>query len=190
MTVFDRCSFVREGVRCALVRGHAGECRGVAGSAEDALLALKKAANGGIIDQGDRRKNSGKPPMHLLPWDALAMVAWVLQFGACKYAARNWEKGLSWTDCIRAIAAHSGKLLCGEWYDDESACPHVAHIACNALFICAMSARGTGIDDLPDNANEPEGPGYPVGVWVQSDAQAAACARELAKKDNALPPPT
>lgn len=128
---------------------------------------------GGFIDQGASRKNSGKPPMHLLPWDALAMVSWVLHFGATKYAARNWENGgLSWTDCVRAITAHVGKLLCGEWLDDESGCPHVAHIACNALFLCAMSARGIGVRDLPMH---PLGGDVTQHVWKQTSEQKAAC---------------
>ena len=135
---------------------------------------------GGIIDQGASRKNTGKPPLHLIPYDAVAMVAWVLHFGACKYAARNWEQGkLSWSDCVRAMVAHTGKLLCGQWLDDESACPHVAHIACNALFLCAMSARGIGVIDLP---NLTALPGPTIGVWDQTPEQKAACEHVLQAK--------
>lgn len=124
--------------------------------------------------------------MHLLPYDALAMVAWVLHFGAVKYAVRNWEKGkLSWSDCVRAIASHTGKLLCGQWLDEESGCPHVAHIGCNALFLCAMSARGIGVRDLDMKS----GGDVTQDAWQQSNAQREACDREAAKKIAAAPHP-
>ena len=112
-----------------------------------------KPTTAGAIDQGSARQNAGKPPLHLLPLDGLVLVAWVLAFGAVKYAPRGWEEAaaagvMSWADCVRAMLSHMGKLLCGQRLDAESGLPHVAHIGCNALFLCAMLARGNGRDDL------------------------------------------
>lgn len=41
--------------------------------------------------------DQGKPGYELLPDDALAAIQKVLDFGAKKYAARNWELGMDWT---------------------------------------------------------------------------------------------
>lgn len=116
------------------------------------------AQSAGAIDQGSARQNAGKPPLHLLPLDGLVLVAWVLAFGAEKYSARGWEKAaadgvMSWTDCVRAMLSHTSKLLVGQRLDAESGLPHVAHIACNALFLCAMLARRNGRDDLPSDGS-------------------------------------
>jgi hypothetical protein len=161
------------------------------GGALKELQRRAAPASGGFIDQGASRSNAGKPPLHLIPYDAVAMVAWVLHFGACKYAARGWEQGkLSWTDCVRAIIAHTSKLLCGQWLDDESGCPHVAHIGCNALFLCAMSARGIGVADLTLQA-PPSAPGaLGFNVWSQTDAQRKACEAVLEAKAKAPRVPT
>ncbi len=135
------------------------------------------------IDQGKARQNAGKPPLHLVPYDAVVMVSWVLAFGAEKYKARGWEEGgLSWTDCARAIASHLAKLLCGQWLDDESGCPHAAHIAGNAMFLCAMSARGIGRRDLVGVNAEPGGPHTPWDIWAPTPEQLAAVAKIRAAK--------
>lgn len=123
----------------------------------------KPEHNSATIDQGSARQNAGKPPLHLLPLDGLVMVSWVLAFGAVKYAPRGWEQAaadgvLSWTDCVRAILSHVSKLLCGQRLDGESGLPHVAHIACNALFLCAMLARRNGWDDLPNDGRTGDTP--------------------------------
>lgn len=142
--------------------------------------AIAPAAPGtgaALADQGASRLNAGKPPLHLLPPDALVMVARVLEFGAEKYAARNWERGeLSWADCCRAILAHTWRVLGGQWLDPESGCPHVAHIACNALFVCAMAARGIGKLDVEgvDRAC--------YDAWQQTPEQAEAIRRVRAAK--------
>ncbi len=117
------------------------------------------------IDQGKERQNAGKPPLHLLPLDGLVLVAWVLAFGSEKYSPRGWEKAaaegvFSWADCVRACLSHLSKLACGQRLDPESGLPHVAHLACNALFLCSMLARRNGKDDLAD--------------FGQASAQAAA----------------
>jgi hypothetical protein len=115
------------------------------------------AASGGTVDQGAARANAGKPPLHLLPLDALVPVAWVLAFGAEKYSARGWEKAaaegvFSWVDCVRACLSHLTKLMSGQRLDPESGLPHVAHLACNALFLCGMLVRCHGKHDLPGQA--------------------------------------
>jgi hypothetical protein len=108
----------------------------------------------GTIDQGKARHNAGKPPLHLVALDGLALVAWVSAFGAEKYSERGWERAaaegvFSWSDCVRALLSHTAKLLAGQRLDSESGLPHVGHIAWNALALCTMLVRRQGRDDLP-----------------------------------------
>lgn len=94
------------------------------------------------------RHDEGKPPMALLPFDALEEVARVMEFGAKEYGEHNWRKGLSWTKTFSALLRHVGKRLCGQVLDDKTGLPHTAHIACNALFLVAYEKSHTGTDDL------------------------------------------
>lgn len=96
------------------------------------------------------RSNAGKEPWRLLPFDALNQVVRVLQYGTRKYAARNWEQGLSWAECGDSMQRHWHRWFqLREDFDDESGLPHLAHIACNAVFMLAFQLRGTGTDDRP-----------------------------------------
>jgi hypothetical protein len=134
---------------------------------QDTKVSTGAGGIGGTIDQGAARANAGKPPLHLLPLDALVPVAWVLAFGAEKYSARNWEGAaadgvFSWADCVRACLSHVIKLMSGQRLDPESGLPHVAHLACNALFLCGMLVRSHGKHDLP-GAPEAKGAGLLAG---------------------------
>lgn len=99
--------------------------------------------------QGGSRSNAGKPRWTLLPLDALAAVVEVLEMGARKYAPRNWEKGLSWSETADSLLRHLVTWHRGERFDPESRQPHLAHVACNALFLLAHELRGIGTDDRP-----------------------------------------
>jgi len=96
---------------------------------------------------GGLRFDAGKVPLELLPSDALEMVARILEFGANKYARRNWEKGMKWSRVVGPLLRHTFKWLRGEDNDPETGYNHMAHVACNALFLCAYIARGAGEDD-------------------------------------------
>lgn len=81
------------------------------------------------------RSNSGKLRLSLIsPW-AQEGLARVLTFGAQKYAAHNWAKGLSFSETIDSLERHLAALKRGEDIDPESKLPHVDHIQCNAMFL-------------------------------------------------------
>ena len=46
---------------------------------------------------GALRDDNGKAPIHLIPPDVILRLARVYQYGAKKYAPRNWEKGMDWS---------------------------------------------------------------------------------------------
>ena len=76
--------------------------------------------------------------------DALKAVAAVLSYGAQKYEAHSWKR----VDMARYEAALGRHMLdrkAGELYDKESGLLHLAHEACNILFL---------LQDYIDKASE------------------------------------
>lgn len=93
------------------------------------------------------KADAGKPRTDLLPYDALLSVAAVLDFGARKYAERNWEKGMAWGRLVAALLRHLWAWCGGQDIDAESGHHHLAHMACCALMLLALVQRRVGRDD-------------------------------------------
>ena len=94
------------------------------------------------------RFNKGKNQFCWLPPDALWSTCKVFTNGAIKYAPRNWERGMNWSICFDSLMRHMWLWWAGERYDPESKLPHLAHAACNILFLLAYELRGmTKYDD-------------------------------------------
>lgn len=93
------------------------------------------------------RYDEGKPPMDLLPPDALISLAQVYAFGAKKYAPHSWAKGMRWGRVFGSLMRHLLAFWSGEDFDEESGLPHVDHIAWNAITLSAYFRRGVGEDD-------------------------------------------
>lgn len=82
------------------------------------------------------KHDKGKLPWHLLPWEPVEEVVKVLQFGAEKYKANNWQKLDEFDDryfsaAMRHLVAHQK----GEVVDPESDLPHLAHAMCCIMFL-------------------------------------------------------
>ena len=112
----------------------------------DALItddAFHGAEAGGI------KLDGGKPTFSLLPDDALAAIHHVLNFGALKYSARNWELGMDWmrpwNACLRHLWAWARRAPC----DPETGKSHLLHAGCCILFLIAYELRKVGTDDRP-----------------------------------------
>jgi len=117
---------------------------------ESAVEAVDVATRVTLVPVG-LKFDGGKIPWELIPEDAIEAVARVLQFGAKKYAARNWERGIVYSRLYGAMRRH-GKA----WFQDredldpETGLPHLAHLACEVLFALAFELRGqTELDDRP-----------------------------------------
>jgi len=76
-----------------------------------------------------------KPRMDLLDPLALEGLAKVLTFGAQKYAAHNWRKGIANTRLIAAMLRHLFAIMRGEDLDPESGLPHIDHVGCCWMFL-------------------------------------------------------
>lgn len=100
-----------------------------------------------VNPQGGMRFNKGKPRWGLVPQSALLPMVEVLEFGANKYAAWNWTKGLSVTEICESMKRHLDAFMEGEDSDKESGISHVGHIQCNALFLAWMLKNKPEFDD-------------------------------------------
>lgn len=80
--------------------------------------------------------DNDKRPWHLLPIKPIAAIVDVLAYGAKKYAPNNWQKLADPEDryyaaCLRHLTA----WRLGEKTDPESRIAHLAHAACNLIFL-------------------------------------------------------
>lgn len=98
-------------------------------------------------DEPGLKYDAGKPGVHLLPYPALEEIARVLDFGATKYTAHNWAKGMSWSRLVGAALRHIGRWAWGESIDSETGLSHLAHAGCCILFLLSYERFGIGTDD-------------------------------------------
>ncbi len=101
---------------------------------------------------GGDKHDGGKLPLHLLPVDALEAITEILDFGAKKYAPRNWEKGLDWSRVYRAAIGHLFSWWRGAGPDEETGKSHLWHAGCCVLFLISYELRSVGKDDRPSNS--------------------------------------
>ena len=85
----------------------------------------------------------------LVPYDAVNEIAKILTFGAAKYEARNWEKGMDWSRAFGAAQRHLTRWFHGQDKDKESGLTHLASAGCCIFFLLAWELRQVGNDDRP-----------------------------------------
>lgn len=103
-----------------------------------------------LIENGDSlKKDYGKDPWHLFPWDAARGIVKVLAFGANKYSARGWEEGMDWSRCFSALQRHLTAWWHKEGVDPDTGYSHLWHAGCCIMFLIAYELRGVGKDDRP-----------------------------------------
>lgn len=110
---------------------------------EDETILIHAAESEG------RKDDRGKAPHHLIAPEIQDALAAVLEFGAQKYAPRNWEKGMSWSRPFSALMRHMWAWWRGERADPETGMSHLWHAACCIMFLVAYEERNSGIDDRP-----------------------------------------
>ena len=93
------------------------------------------------------RYNEGKPKWSLVPQSSLIPMVRVLEFGAKKYEAFNWMKGMSVIEISESLKRHLDSFMEGEDNDQESGISHIGHIMCNALFLSWMMENRPDKDD-------------------------------------------
>lgn len=134
LTLVDHPCLAKDHLRCNFFLSRRAAC---AASPEFA------AAGGG------RKDDTGKLPLDLLAPEYLLLTAAVLQFGANKYEAYNWAKGMKWSRVFAALMRHMWAWWAGERNDPETNISHLGHASCCLMFLIAYEQRGTGEDDRP-----------------------------------------
>jgi len=94
----------------------------------------------GYKDEG-MKHDDGKLMWDLLPLDAVEQIVEIMTYGAKKYAPNNWQKVRS-NRYYAALMRHLVAEYKGEDYDIESGFLHLAHAACNILFLLWKKMNG------------------------------------------------
>lgn len=140
-------------------------------------MAKPKADGGGL------RFNTGKNMLELLPPEWVWGLGMVLTRGASKYIARNWERGMKWSYVVGCILRHLFKFVCGERYDKETGCHHLAMVAWNALALMTYDIRKIGDNDIVGDLAWLEAVSIPPGpALAKLIAKAEADAKAKMKK--------
>jgi len=79
-------------------------------------------------------------------------AARVFEYGAQKYAAWNWAKGMPWSVPVGCILRHWLAEESGEDLDPESGRRHWGHVACNVIMLVHFEDTYPEGDDRPPAA--------------------------------------
>ena len=97
---------------------------------------------------GAQRQSIGtKIDTDLVPFELIIAAAVGLGLGEHKYAARNFEKGLSYRSLINSLERHCKALKDGEELDKDTGIPHYMLIASSAAMLVHNIMQGKAIDD-------------------------------------------
>ena len=88
-----------------------------------------------------------KSRVDLLSSSWLMGVGVVLAYGAKKYAAHNWRKGLLLSRTLGATLRHVLAFLGGEDLDPETGLCHLLHASCSVMFAYETWLTSKGMDD-------------------------------------------
>lgn len=115
---------------------------------------FEENGNVGDVNSTERgsgaRFSGGKPKFWLMPLHLLISTVRVWEYGAKKYAAWNWTKGMPWSEPISCMLRHALCLMAGETHDPETGEPHWAHIICNCQMLEHYYHNYKEGNDLPE----------------------------------------
>lgn len=109
----------------------------------------EKLRPGDDLQKAGVKSDEGKARYDLVPPEGPFAVATILEYGAKKYAARNWEQGMDWSRPFSAIHRHLAAWWSGEDRDPDTGKSHLWHVATNCFFLIAFESRKIGKDDRP-----------------------------------------
>lgn len=93
------------------------------------------------------KKDQGKLQWSLLPFEYLEGCVRVLMFGAKKYAAHNWRKGMPYTQPYNALQRHLQEFMKGHNTDAETGEHVLDHALCELLFLRMNTMERQDLDD-------------------------------------------
>jgi hypothetical protein len=96
---------------------------------------------------GGIKHDNGKPRISLIPREALEGAAKALTFGANKYNAHNFKKGIEYSRLVDAVMRHLIAWIDGEDNDLESGLSHLDHALASLSMLKYMEVNKTEMDD-------------------------------------------
>lgn len=91
--------------------------------------------SGSKNDQGFIKHDTGKRRLSLIEPLFIQTLGDVITFGAEKYAPNNWRLCEDTSRYKDALLRHIFAYLSGEFTDPETGIEHLAHAACNLMFL-------------------------------------------------------
>lgn len=93
------------------------------------------------------KSDSNKPPISIIPREAIEQEAQAFAFGANKYGKYNFRNGIDYTRLIDAAQRHILAFSDGEDKDPESGVSHLAHARANLAMLLYMIKHKSEHDD-------------------------------------------
>jgi hypothetical protein len=112
---------------------------------------IQKAPGYNVVKDQAMKFDTEKIPTELFSVPAYLGVCRVLQFGAKKYAAWNWSKGLLYMRVYAATLRHLMAWATGEDNDQETGLSHIDHAMCELMFLShfVKHPEYKALDDRP-----------------------------------------
>lgn len=105
------------------------------------MTSTERPSNSGV--KHDAEKNR----LELIDPEFLDEFGLVMTFGARKYSPDNWRGGFEYRRLIGAVLRHTMSWAKGEDADPETGLSHLAHAACELMFLFWMNKHRKGTDD-------------------------------------------
>ena len=110
----------------------------------------------GKLEKG-LKYDSGKNLWNLLPMGQIEKIVEILTFGANKYTANSWQQVENGVErYYAALLRHIVDWRKGENIDPESQKTHLAHAACNILFLMYLTEEDSAFDQPALKTEEDE----------------------------------
>ena len=104
------------------------------------------------FENGFKKYDKGKPKWSMLPFAQVEQILRIVEFGAEKYGKDNWQTCKEPERYIDAAFRHLIAYASGNKKDSESGKSHLAHCACNLLFLMWMDDQETNEDKILEEA--------------------------------------
>lgn len=135
-TTLDAC--VSTQIETALSQADGCNCSTVGGCCDVCVprLAPVEDYSGKVDGKGSKVALDGsKLRVELVPPQTIEGIAAVLSYGAKKYAANNWMRGISYMAIIAGVLRHIFAFLRGQEFDKDTGLPELYHAMCGLTFL-------------------------------------------------------
>jgi len=118
--------------------------------------SVKRSARPGVFiantePTAGKKFDQDKLRWDLFPAESIEPIIQVLMFGAEKYDAYNWTKGIAYSRLFAALMRHMWAWWRGETNDSETGLNHLAHAGCCLLFLLSYTQNQPEFDDRPEH---------------------------------------